>query len=298
MAWYRYLRSLLRITPTNEQLLGALLQLPPPAAKEELNRRATAAVLAEVARAKVHNITRARPPVEVRRSQIRSDSAGSGLFLRSDAHAAKPGDLIAIYAGVYTPPAPDVTHAADGTSILIPLPALREEGAYVINLQGGGWICGSESALQAKNNAAKGLCAGWAVAALANHPPRGSIPNVEAITVDWDDAISDAVRKHINPITTLPWYIDDGVSVFVPQTVRSRGIVFLASRTINPGDEILFNYRLNPQGNLPRWYAAVPDEISWSVVDDAGLAEKKERKSQKGRWWDQDHGDWGGGLLN
>ena len=51
MAWF--LRSLLRITPTNEQLLGALLQLPPPAAKEELNRRATAAVLAEVARAKV-----------------------------------------------------------------------------------------------------------------------------------------------------------------------------------------------------------------------------------------------------
>ena len=291
--------------------MSALLRLPPSAAKEELRRRATAALMSEVARSKVQNDPRTaamsevarskvqndprtaahvRPPVEVRRSEV--SAAGAGLFLRCDAPAARPGDLLALYAGVYTPPVPDITHAADGTSVLIPQPALREDGAYVVNLEGGGYLCGAEHALRVKENATRGLCAGWAVAALANHPPRGTIPNVEAIVVDWGDTMSDAARKYVNPFTTYPWYQDEGVSVFVPPTVHSRGLVFLASRTIEPGEEVLFNYRLSTSSKLPSWYAAVPDEISWSTVDEA-------RKARKDRKWDQDQdGDWGGGLLN
>ena len=245
--------------------------------QEELNRRATAAVLAEVARAKVDNITR-RDPGRVRRSQVRSDSAGSDFSFAATLTLQNPTDC---YLCGCLHPARSRCHSCRGRHLDFDSSACPQRGGRVRDQPaGGGWICGAESALQAKNNAAKGLCAGWAVAALANHPPRGSIPNVEAIAVDWDDAIATRFGS-INPITTLPWYIDDGVSVFVPQTVRSRGIVFLASRTINPGDEILFNYRLNPQGNLPRWYAAVPDEISWSVVDDAGLAEKKRERAKR-----------------
>jgi hypothetical protein len=43
-----------------------------------------------------------RPPAEVRASHI--PGAGSGLFMRRDAAAANPGDLVALYAGCYTPP--------------------------------------------------------------------------------------------------------------------------------------------------------------------------------------------------
>ena len=85
-------------------------------ARSKVQNDPRTAAMSEVARSKVQNDPRTaahvRPPVEVRRSEV--SAAGAGLFLRCDAPAARPGDLLALYAGVYTPPVPSVTHAADG----------------------------------------------------------------------------------------------------------------------------------------------------------------------------------------
>ena len=127
-----------------------------------------------------------RPRAEVRQSLI--PGAGAGLFLRGadrGGRGADRGDLVALYGGIYTPPAPDVTHGADGTSIIIPAPTADEEGQYVIHLQGGGYLDGAEQARLARQRAGEGRCEGWATAALANHPPAGTAPNVQAVQVHW-----------------------------------------------------------------------------------------------------------------
>jgi hypothetical protein len=137
----------------------------------------------------------------------------------------------------YTP-APPITPGADGLSIIIPEPKLGDGGQYVINLPGGGYLDGAEHAREARRAAAAGLCAGWSCAALANHPPKGVTPNVEAIPVDWSEwqppatadptaapttaptadaaapaadpvEFADSVaRKLVNPTATAPWYVD------------------------------------------------------------------------------------------
>lgn len=138
--------------------------------------------------------------------------------------------------------------------------------------------------------AAKGECAGWATAALANHPPRGVEPNVQAIQVDWEgcrphalagngESVQSIARKLVNPMTRATWYIDGatGVSVGVPCTLPTRGLVFLASCQIEPGEEVYFNYRLDP-GNRPDWYADVPEELAWKCVDDAAKQAAAEKE--------------------
>lgn len=141
MGWFaRATRSLLGLTPSHDQVASALLHLPPKAARAEVERMAAAALTAErAAREKsrslrTHDATHhvehcdppRRPPVEVKQSLV--PGAGSGLFMRRDVAAAKPGDLIALYAGVYTPPAPPISLGADGTSIIIPEPKLADGG--------------------------------------------------------------------------------------------------------------------------------------------------------------------------
>lgn len=153
---------------------------------------------------------------------------------------------------------------------------------------------------------------------------------MEAITVDWpereppadhfaghtadhaaDHAESPAsvARRLVNPPTSAPWYVDGGTGVFVdvPPTVPTRGLVFLANRRIPAGGEVYFNYRLNPNGgqDTPEWYAHVPEELVWKVVDEAawGAAEKKkeeeegQRREKTRRPGTSRSGDWGSGAL-
>ena len=188
---------------------------------------------------------------------------------------------------------------------------------------------------------------------MANHPPEGFAPNVEAIPVQWSEweppgscsssaessssspthastaesaesvsesveSVESAARELVNPPTTAPWYVDGatGVSVAVPPTVPTRGLVFLASRPIPPGAEIYFNYRLNPKSG-DEWYAPVPEEWMWRVIDEArekaqaarGAAEEEEEEGKKaqeegrrrgnsrGRTNRHGGGDWGTGAL-
>lgn len=143
MVWRRWFeratRSLLGLSPSHDELASALLNLPPKAARARVTSLAVTALKAERERVASkskgtlgttnascsHDVTYVLPPAEVRASQI--PGAGSGLFMRRDT-AANPGDLIALYAGNYTPPAPPITPGCDGTSIIIPEPKLGDEG--------------------------------------------------------------------------------------------------------------------------------------------------------------------------
>lgn len=143
MVWRRWFkratRSLLGLSPSHDDMASALLNLPPKAAQARVTSLAVTALMAERERVAMKSKgalgttntssslddTYVRPPAEVRASQI--PGAGSGLFMRRDT-AANPGDLIALYAGSYTPPAPPITPGCDGTSIIIPELKLGDEG--------------------------------------------------------------------------------------------------------------------------------------------------------------------------
>ena len=231
---------------------------------------------------------------------------------------------MALYGGVYVPPVPPVTPGADGVALIIPAARAAAEddaaAAYVIHLAAGGYLDGAAHAAAARAAADAGQCAGWGVAALANHPPRGVEPNVVAVDVAWaetgppgatttegsrdgDDVPPDATsflprffrardepsrfvassrrrasfsrenerlaRETVNPVKRDgPWYIDGatGSPVTVPLTVPTRGVAFVASRALEPGTEVFFDYRLSSRP-LPAWYAPVPAEVAWRIVD-------------------------------
>jgi len=250
---------------------------------------------------------RPSPPVEVRRSRV--PDAGHGLF--STRRIAR-GELVAVYAGVYTPPVPPVTPGADGFSVLIPRAVPGDDGRYVVHLSSGGYLDGAEHAARARIRADAGACAGWGVAALANHPPEGGAPNVEAVEVRWEDVpgaevrwedvpgatldepgdgdasederlgrlvderlghlVASAARASLNPTTSATWYVDGatGEAAKVPPSAPARGVAFVARRAVAPGEEVFFDYRLDPgDAELPEWYRPTAPEEPWRVVDEA-----------------------------
>ena len=346
----------LGFTLTQDQVASALLGVPPAQARAELYREAAAALAATATR---HDVaTRAEfapsdvrrleaeqppsrvacaakaktepdasrrrvspppPPVAVRASSV--PGAGAGLFATS---RVPRGALVALYGGVYVPPVPPVTPGADGVAVVIPAPAAADDDAalaYLIHLAAGGYLDGAAHAAAARAAADAGKCAGWGVAALANHPPRGVEPNVVAVDVEWaetparggsptaerrrdspeptapdasrrltrparrdDETASLGVlssqtsqnverlaREVLNPVKRNgPWYIDGatGAAVAVAPTVPTRGIALVASKTLEPGTEVFFDYQLSAKP-LPAWYAPVPAEVMWRIVDGA-----------------------------
>ena len=259
---------------------------------------------------RIKQIKRASPPTVVRPSQI--PGAGAGLF--STVHRPR-GGLVSLYAGVYTPPVPPVTPGADELNVVIPAPAPSEDAqvlAYIIHLSGvGGYLDGLEHATEARLASESRRCPGWGTAALANHPPSGVEPNVVAVDVEWAEAGSvqsvpdprvtynahnssstsstnfisanQIAQQNLNPLkSNTPWYIDGptGEHVFVPPTVPTRGIAFLAVRAILQGEEIFFNYELSK--DLPPWYAPVPAEVMWRILEQECGVEEDEDEACEG----------------
>ena len=332
----------LRFTPSQDQVASALLGVPPAQARAEVYREAAAALAATATRYDVAtraefatNEKRLRESVPSRRLErawettktndavgdavlpslpaaaVRASSipgAGAGLFVTR--HIPR-GKLVALYGGVYVPPVPPVTPGADGTAVIIPAPAPVDDdasSAYVIHLSRGGYLDGAAHAVAAHTAADSGQCAGWGVAALANHPPRGVEPNVVAVDVAWAEAsegreatvsrdarsgadatpfpprrggtrlavdsrsssdVERLARRTLNPVKRNgPWYVDGatGSPVTVLPTTPTRGVAFVAARALEPGTEVFFDYRLSSRP-LPAWYAPVPVEVSWRIVD-------------------------------
>lgn len=335
-SWSRLLaraaREALGLTPSSDQLASALLGLPQKAARAKVHRMVAVALAAELGRAPPRDARprlfrrdrdrdhhRPSPPVEVRRSRV--PDAGHGLF--STRRIAR-GELVAVYAGVYTPPVPPVTPGADGFSVLIPRAVPGDDGRYVVHLSSGGYLDGAEHAARARIRADAGACAGWGVAALANHPPENRAPNVEAVEVRWEDvprgagetldepgngdepgdasederlgrlggrrlvASADTCAS-LNPTTSATWYVDGatGEAAKVPPSAPARGLAFVARRAVAAGEEVFFDYRLDPgDAELPEWYRPTAPEEPWRVVDEAEF----------GRWRGVGEGDWGRGA--
>ena len=352
----------LGFTPSQDQVASALLGVPPAQARAELYRQAAAALAATAARSpppRAEFATKAKrlgafqphrffqdetvadeetrrasvarfppspsPPVAVRASSVAG--AGAGLFVTK---SIRKGALVALYGGVYVPPVPPVTPGADGVSVVIPAPKASDDDAaldYVIHLASGGYLDGAAHAAAARAAADAGRCAGWGVAALANHPPKGVEPNVVALDVAWaatgaarerrksqpgrDDTTTDAssdgggtsvtsvdsyesclnrvdverlARELLNPVKREgPWYVDGatGASVAVPPTVPTRGVAYVAAKTLEPGTEIFFDYRLSAKP-LPAWYAPVPAEVAWRIVDERERRGKHDARDEEG----------------
>ena len=329
----------LGFTPSQDQVASALLGMPPAEARAELHRRAAVALAATASRAPLRDVpsaanrnqgdcrirtrarlpkTRARMPLEFQRRglpdppvAVRASTgpgAGAGLF---STEQIPRGGLVALYAGVYTPPVPPVTPGADGVGVTIPAPASSDDDValeYVIHLAGGGYLDGAAHAAAARAAAASGACAGWGVAALANHPPSGIDPNVVAVDVSWADAeaafpdpgrspfreaeAERVARVAMNPVNAGPWFVDGatGMTAFVPPTVPTRGIALVAATRLEPGREVFFNYELPPAG-APGWYRAVPVETAWRVAVDGeggargGPEEAADRGETRARDW-------------
>ena len=161
----RLARGALGLTPTHDQLASAVLGLPAKLARARVNRSAAAALAHDVRVLTPHPpdaLHRSRrpppaahpppPPAEVRASSI--PGAGAGLFAT---RVIRPGELVALYAGEYTPPAPAFAsaNAADGGSdVVAPAREFPRGGAYVIHLESGGYIDGTAHAERAKAIAA------------------------------------------------------------------------------------------------------------------------------------------------
>jgi hypothetical protein len=295
-------RSALGITPSCNEIAGALLKLSPREAKASVTRAATALLRAEISRVSAGASADRRPPTEVRASSI--PNAGLGIHARFDARAMRRGDVVALYAGVFHPPAPPVDAGCDDAGVIIPQPAAGEDGRYLLNLEGGGYVDGATHARTLRELHDRGVCAGWATAALANHPPAGTMPNVEAVRVDWEDAGEEtrrAARAIVNPMTTTPWYVDGGtgIEVGVPPSYPTSGVAFIATRDIDPGEEIFFNYRLGGtlKPSIMAWYTPVPWGTSWAIVDDAEETSDEEQRRER-EWRERrDRGDWDSGAL-
>jgi hypothetical protein len=89
-------------------------------------------------------------------------------------------------------------------------------------------------------------------------------------------------RDILNPVKREgPWYVDGatGCSVAVPPTVPTVGVAFVASTTLDPGTEIFFDYRLSAKP-LPAWYAPVPAEVAWRIVDERERRRKHEKNAR------------------
>ena len=89
-------------------------------------------------------------------------------------------------------------------------------------------------------------------------------------------------KELLNPVKRNgPWYVDGatGCSVAVPPTVPTYGVAFVASSTLDPGTEIFFDYQLSAKP-LPAWYAPVPAEVAWRIVDERERRRKHEKDAR------------------
>ncbi|KAJ8904032.1 hypothetical protein NDN08_000562 [Rhodosorus marinus] len=176
-------------------------------------------------------------------------NAGNGVFLSGH---ADPGDLVALYAGVYFPPIPPENFASShqysapvGRSITtIPL----EEELYTINLEGGGCI----NAYDASNRIGRNHTDNpYAVGHMINHPQDRVVARVVPATFVWPDEY----RKNApNKLHDGAWFVDAATlrPVKIPEDLPLRGVALIASRTIEDGSEIFLRY--NCKRPFPDWY--------------------------------------------
>lgn len=99
---------------------------------------------------------------------------------------------------------------------------------------------------------------------MVNHPPRFEEPNVLQLQYDFpgDPWRIDEFPSHLQPyIPNL--YAKKPTLLGTPdRSALMRSAVLIASKPLSPGDELLMDYRLNPEMEAPAWYAQVDESSS------------------------------------
>lgn len=209
--------------------------------------------------------------LEVRTSGIAHPDAGDGLWLRG---AAPVGAVVGLYPGlVYEPmhyrKVPGYPKIDTHNDYFL----ARFDGALI---DGQSWGQGrptlgpsSQHVDLQYNNTHHAMLAQLrqkemrhplALAHYANHPAAGAQPNVMVAAFTYnprqgEDAWLAAYMPNV-------MYHDAGrqqATELVMQDQQIKGLVFVATRQIQ-GEEVLLNYRLNPQVQKPSWYAPVDEE--------------------------------------
>jgi len=211
------------------------------------------------------------------------EGAGQGVFVSSEVEA---GTVVALYPGkVYLPfqvnRLEDEVHRqrgsqAEGAAMqayydLFGTPDNRNP--HVVQRFDGVTINGRDGSVSHKPNY-------FAVGHKINHPPKGLMPNVMVCPFDFTtqfmerlDRTSANLRTYIpndhyknTAVTPSWWWRLTDRSIFV------QSLLFVTTRPIRSGEELLVNYRFNPQlsESWPSWYHPVDvdeDERRWSPLD-------------------------------
>lgn len=196
--------------------------------------------------------------------------AGVGLLVRGGKIGR--GEVVALYPGAYYPPPPLWSlSSSDGNSVqsLTNIRHSSGRNEYLIHCQGvGGYIDGNIPFIKEQP---------FAMAQFINHPPSNSRANVMSFPFLWVDAMfvhNSSVTKitrnmtshdfsKVNRVGSGPWFVDplSGDTVYLSpetNTAPCAGIAFLATRDIDEGEEILFDYKFDINDpNLPSWYCPV-----------------------------------------
>lgn len=231
------------------------------------------------------------PELEVFSSSVTLEEAPLGV--RTKLHA-RPGQIICLYPGrifeadEQNLPKSDMLYSNE------------YEGVYI---DGKGWfpVHWRENALLATHSASRGTL--WhgnrlAVGNLLNHPPKGTLPNCvpmafrwpawqeigEASPAYWARLVPHVVLKCGRVMRTASGESPTGAG---DQVAKDRvwfppwphmGVALVAVRSLQPGDELFWNYRLHPRADAaktaryPDWYAPVDDaEFEDAVARDSDM---------------------------
>ena len=200
--------------------------------------------------------------IVVKKSSV--PNAGVGVF----AAASVPrGTVLSTYGGRYIPPVPITPF--DG---LIAERLTDLSGDYIYCCENGGFLDGKlHHGMEAEFPA---------FAQFTNHPPRERIPNAVCITV-WP------FPKHygVHPLPAgEPWYYDNENEkvVTMPESIMLKGVILVSLADLEEGEEIFFDYQINPRESRPSWYSPVKDDGYLDDVLERTLIEENGVRKRKG----------------
>jgi len=205
-------------------------------------------------------------------------NSGLGVFVEGsggedDSAAIPEGTVVALYSGVYFPLVPlHARAAARGEGVVtdvLRLSKLWGYGAVEESLQDVSYEEASSYwlILEVFSGVMDGYGADlrvgckspYAVGQLINHPHCGTRPNVDWQEFRWPDG---AMPNPANRLHRGLWYIDPVTSEAVDMPdergalkVPLPGIAIVATRDLEPGEELFMKYRFNPA--YPPWYTPV-----------------------------------------
>ena len=193
--------------------------------------------------------------------------AGRGVFARKP---IQQGSAICFYAGEYFPPPPPLAVAVVGAEegvvsslafrkLLSSTPVDSSYQAFCTGV--GGYI----DAINEKHSSNSMACAH-----LVNHT---STPNSVFVHFHFselnpqtqrDDELLTRKANDIVKMASGTWYVEPLTLEAVPLTPSSAplaGIILVASKDIQPGEEIFVDYALEKKNGTPSWYVEAQDKL-------------------------------------